>query len=119
MATTISYGFETYTHDGELIANGYLDIQTNNFYPVQTWGSKNTYLPPIYEVGIYGLDWLINRAKLLGICDNDSRDDKRWFSSVDGDYGCSTVTFYSMHIQTSDHKKFKSIFNRINQLLGS
>ena len=120
MSTTISYVYETYSHEGELLANGYVHIPTNNFYPLE-WGSENTHIQLKYEVGIYGLDWLINCAKQLGICANDSREDKRWFSSVDGEICLynGEVTYYSMHIETSDPKKFKSIFNRINQLLGS
>ena len=123
MTTTISYVYETYSHEGELLANGFVNVETNNFYPVE-WGPENTHIQLKYEVSIYGLDWLINRAKQLAICANDSRDDKNWFSSVDGDIclynGVVTyVTYYSMHIETSDPKKFKSIFNRVNQLLGS
>ena len=118
MTTTISYTYETYNHEGELLDNGYVHIQS--FYPLE-WESKNTHIQLKYEVGIYGLNWLINCAKQLGICANDSREDKRWFSSVDGDICLynGEVTYYSMHIETSDTKKFKSIFNRINQLLGS
>lgn len=120
MTTTISYTYETYSHEGELLANGYVLVPTNTFYPLE-WVSENTHIHLKYVVGIYGLDWLINCAKQLGICPNDSRDSKRWFSTVDGDrclYN-GEVTYYSMHIETSDPKKFKSIFNRINQLLGS
>lgn len=120
MTTTISYVYETYSHKGELLANGHVDIQTNNLYPLE-WESEKTHTQLKYEVGVYGLEWLINCAKQLGICANDSREDKRWFSSVDGDLCLynGEVTYYSMHIETSDPKKFKSIFKRINQLLGS
>lgn len=120
MTTTVSYTYETFNHGGELLANGYVHIQTNSFYPLE-WESENTHIQLKYEVGIYGLDWLINCAKQLGICANDSREDKRWFSSVDGDicWYNDEVTYYSMHIETSDPKKFKSVFNRINQLLGT
>jgi len=119
MTTTISYTFETYSHEGELLANGYVQVETNNFYPLE-WESENTHIQLKYEVGLYGLDWLINCAKNLGVCANDPREDKRWFSSVDGDICLfnGEVTYYSMHLETSDPKKFKSIFNRINQLLG-
>jgi len=120
MTTTISYVYETYTHEGELMGKGYVDVETNNLYPLEL-ETENTRIQLKYEVSIYGLDWLINCAKQLGICANDSREDKRWFSSVDGDICLfnGEVTYYSMHIETSDPKKFKSIFNRINQLLGS
>lgn len=119
MTTTISYTYETFNHEGELLANGYV-LGPNTFIPLE-WVTENTHKQLKYEVGIYGLDWLINCAKQLGICANDSREDKRWFSSVDGDICLynGEVTYYSMHIETSDPKKFKSIFNRINQLLGS
>ena len=120
MTTRISYVYETYTHEGELLAKGYVQVETNNFYPLE-WESENTHIQLKYEVGVYGLDWLINCAKQLGIGANDSSDVTRWFSSVDGDICLfnGEVTYYSMHIETSDPKKFKSIFNRINQLLGS
>jgi hypothetical protein len=120
MTTTISYTYETYNHEGELLDNGYVHVQTNNFYPLEWW-TENTNIQLKYEVGVYGLDWLINCAKQLGICPNDSSDVTRWFSSVDGEicFNNGDLTNYSMHIKTSDPKKFKSIFNRINQLLGS
>ena len=120
MTTTISYTYETYSHEGELLANGYVQVETNTFYPLE-WESEFTLIELKYEVGIYGLNWLIDCAKQLGICANDSSNGTRWFTSVDGDRGFynGEVTYYSMHIKTSDPKKFKSIFNRINQLLGS
>lgn len=120
MTTTISYTYETYSHEGGLLANGYVHVQTGGFYPLQ-WQSENTLIELKYEVAIYGLDWLINCAKQLGICANDSREEKRWFSAIDSEICLfnGEVTYYSMHIETSDPKKFKSIFNRINQLLGS
>ena len=120
MATTISYVYETYTHEGELLANCYVQVETNNFYPLE-WESENTQIQLKYEVGLYGLDWLINCAKQLGIGANESSVVTDWFSSVDGDICLfnGEVTYYSMHIETSDPKKFKSIFKRINQLLGS
>ncbi len=121
MTTTISFTYETYSHEGELLANGYVNVETNKLYIMSKWELEITHIQLKYEVGIYGLDWLINCAKQLGICANDSREDKRWFSPVDGDicFSNGEVTHYSIHIETSDPKKFKSIFNRINQLLGS
>ena len=53
MTTTIGYTYGIYNHEGELLANRYVHIQTNNFYSLE-WQSENTHIQLKYAVGFDG-----------------------------------------------------------------